>query len=57
MPKNNYLLLDQKKWIVSKMRKQIKYLRLNPDELGFSRVNRDKIAKHIVPDNQIFRLR
>ncbi len=57
MPKNNYLLLDQKKWIVSKMRKQIKDLGLNPDELRLYRVNRDKIAKHIVPDNQIFRLR
>ena len=43
-PKNNYLFLDQKRRIVSRMRKQIPDLGLKPDELGFSRANRDKIA-------------
>lgn len=35
MPKNNYLFLDQKRRIVSKMRKQIKEMGVNPDEIGF----------------------
>ena len=51
-PKNKYLFLDQKRRIISKMRKQIKDLGLNPDELGFSRANRDKIATKLNPDNQ-----
>jgi len=57
MPKNNYLFLDQKRRIVSRMRKQIADLGLNPDDLGFSRANRDKIAAHITPDNQVLSLR
>ncbi len=57
MPKNNYLFLDQKRRIVSKMRKQIKDLGLNPDELGFSRANRDKIAAQMTSDNQSLSLR
>jgi len=39
------------------MRKQIKDLGLNPDELGFSRANRDKIAEQITSDNQPLSLR
>ena len=57
MPTNNYLFLDQKRRIVSRMRKQIADLGLNPDELGFSRANRDKIAAQMTSDNQTFSLR
>ena len=57
MPKNNYLFLDQKRRIVSRMRKQIADLGLNPDDLGFSRANRDKIAAQITSDNQSLSLR
>ncbi len=57
MPKNNYLFLDQKRRIVSRMRKQIADLGLNPDELGFSRANRDKIAAQMASDNQPLSLR
>ncbi|MEM6816969.1 MAG: transposase [Bacteroidota bacterium] len=56
-PKNKYLFLDQKRRIVSKMRKQIKDLGLNPDELGFARANRDDIAREITSDNQTLSLR
>ncbi len=34
------------------MRKQIAGLGLNPDDLGFSRANRDKIAKDMPSDIQ-----
>lgn len=57
MPKNNYLFLDQKRRIVSKMRKQIADLGINPDDLGFSRANRDKIAAEMTSDNQSLSLR
>ncbi|MEQ9413031.1 MAG: IS110 family transposase [Cyclobacteriaceae bacterium] len=57
MPKNNYLFLDQKRRIVSRMRKQIADLGLNPDDLGFSRANRDKIAAQMISDNQTLSLR
>ena len=57
MPKNNYLFLDQKRRIVSRMRKQIADLGLNPNELGFSRENRDKIAAQITSDFQTISLR
>ena len=57
MPKNNYLFLDQKRRIVSRMRKQIKDLGLNPDDLGFSRANRDKIAAQMTSDFQSISLR
>ena len=57
MPKNNYLFLDQKRRIVSKMRKQIADLGINPDDLGFSRANRDKIAAQMTSHNQSLRLR
>jgi transposase len=57
MPKNNYLFLDQKRRIVSRMRKQIADLGLIPDELGFSSANRDKIAREILPDFQTLSLR
>jgi transposase len=57
MPKNNYLFLDQKRRIVSRMRKQIADLGLNPDDLGFSRANRDKIAKEMPSDFQALSLR
>lgn len=56
-PKDNYLFLDQKRRIVSRMRKQIADLGLNPDELGFSRANRDKIANQMISDNQTLSLR
>lgn len=56
-PKNNYLFLDQKRQIVSKIRKQVADLGINPDDLGFSRANRDKIAAQMVYDNQSLRLR
>lgn len=56
-PKENYLFLDQKRRIVSKMRKQIKDLGLNPDELGFARANRDDIAREMTSDNQTLSLR
>jgi len=56
-PTNNYLFLDQKRRIVSRMRKQIADLGLNPDELGFSRANRDKIAKEMPSDFQQLSLR
>ena len=39
------------------MRKQIADLGLNPDELGFSRANRDKIAKEMPFDLQQLSLR
>lgn len=57
MPKNNYLFLDQKRRIVSKMRKQIADLGINPDDLGFSRANRDKIAAQMTSYNQPLSLR
>jgi len=57
MPKNNYLFLDQKRRIISRMRKQIKDLGINPDDLGLSRANRDEIAKKMMPDNQTLSLR
>ncbi|MEM8566397.1 MAG: IS110 family transposase [Bacteroidota bacterium] len=57
LPKNNYLFLDQKRRIVSKMRKQIKELGINPDEIGFSRAERDKLAALLNPDNQQLSLR
>jgi transposase len=57
MPKNNYLFLDQKRRIVSRMRKQIADLGINPDDLGFSRANRDKIAAQMPSDYQPFNLR
>jgi len=57
IPKNNYLFLDQKRRIVSRMRKQIADLGLNPDDLGFSRANRDKIAKEMTSDFQTLSLR
>ena len=57
IPKNNYLFLDQKRRIISKMRKQIKDLGPNPDELGLSRTERDKIARNMTADNQSFSLR
>ncbi|MEO1098392.1 MAG: hypothetical protein AAFX57_11640 [Bacteroidota bacterium] len=57
MPKNNYLFLDQKRCIVSKMRKQIKEMGVNPDEIGFSRAERDKLASLLNPDNQSLSLR
>lgn len=56
-PRNNYLFLDQKRRIVSKMRKQIKDLGINPDDLGFSRDNRDKIAAQMTSNNQSLSLR
>jgi len=56
-PTNNYLFLGQKRRIVSRMRKQISDLGLNPDELGFTRANRDKIAKEIPSDFQTLSLR
>jgi transposase len=56
-PVNNYLFLDQKRRIVTRMRKQIAELGLNPDELGFSRANRDKIAKEMPSDFQSLSLR
>ncbi|WP_339810608.1 IS110 family transposase [uncultured Imperialibacter sp.] len=56
-PKNNYLFLDQKRRIVSRMRKQIADLGINPDDLGFSRANRDKIAAQMPSDYQPFSLR
>lgn len=56
-PTNNYLFLDQKRRIVSRMRKQIADLGLNPDDLGFSRANRDKIAKDMPSDFQELSLR
>lgn len=57
MPKNNYLFLDQKRRIVSKIRKQIADLGINPDDLGFSRANRDKIAAQMPSDYQSLSLR
>lgn len=57
MPKINYLFLDQKRRIVSRMRKQIADLGINPDDLGFSRANRDKIAAQMPSDYQPFSLR
>ena len=57
MPKNNYLFLDQKRRIVTRMRKQIADLGLNPDDLGFSRANRDKIAAQMPSDFQTLSLR
>lgn len=51
-PINNYLFLDQKRRIVSRMRKQIADLGINPDELGFSSANRDKIAAKLPADFQ-----
>ncbi|MCH2218430.1 MAG: IS110 family transposase [Flavobacteriales bacterium] len=56
-PTNNYLFLDQKRRIVSRMRKQISDLGINPDELGFSRANRDKIAREMTSDSQELSLR
>ena len=56
-PVNNYLFLDQKRRIVSRMRKQIAKLGLNPNELGFSSENRDQIISEITTDNQKFNLR
>lgn len=56
-PKNNYLFLDQKRRIVTKMRKQIADLGINPDDLGFSRANRDKIAAQMPSDYQELSLR
>ncbi|NQZ48242.1 MAG: IS110 family transposase, partial [Erythrobacter sp.] len=56
-PTNNYLFLDQKRRIVSRMRKQIKDLGIDPDDLGFSRANRDKIAKELTSDLQSLSLR
>ena len=56
-PRNNYLFLDQKRRIVSKMRKQIQEMGLNPNELGFSRADRDKIAREIISDYQSLSLR
>lgn len=56
-PTNNYLFLDQKRRIVSRMRKQIADLGINPDDLGFSRANRDKIAKEMTTDFQTLSLR
>ena len=56
-PTNNYLFLDQKRRIVSRMRKQIADLGLNPDELGFSNANRDKIAQKIPSDFHYISLR
>ena len=56
-PTNNYLFLDQKRRIVSRMRKQIKDLGIDPDDLGFSRANRDKIAKELTSDIQSLSLR
>ncbi len=56
-PKENYLFLDQKRRIVSKMRKQIADMGLNPDDLGFARANRDDIARKMTSDNQTLSLR
>lgn len=56
-PTNNYLFLDQKRRIVSRMRKQIADLGINPNELGFSRANRDKIAQEMTADFQKLSLR
>ena len=54
---NNSLFLDQKKRIVSGMKKQIAKLGLNPNELGFSSENRNQIISEITTDNQKFNLR
>ena len=55
--KNNYLFLDQKRRIISRMRKQIADLGLHPNELGFSRANRDKTVVQMISDNQTLSLR
>ncbi len=39
------------------MRKQIADLVINPDDLGFSKANRDKIVKEMTPDFQKHNLR
>lgn len=57
MPKNNYQFLDQKRRIANKMKKQIADLGINPDDLGFSRANRDKIVSWIPCDFQQLSLR
>lgn len=39
------------------MRKQIKEMGVDPDEIGFSRAERDKLASLLNPDNQSLSLR
>lgn len=56
-PTNNYLFLDPKRRIVSRMRKQIAHLGLNPDDLGFFRADCEKIAQELTADFQKLSLR
>lgn len=57
LPKNNYLFLDQKRRIISRMRKQIADLGINPNDRGFSTANGDKIAAQMPFDYQELSLR
>ena len=53
-PSNNYLFLDQKRKIVSKIRKQIQQLGLDPGELGIFARERDRLTyEKMVSDNQV----
>lgn len=57
-PSNNYLFLDQKRKIVSRIRRQIQQLGLDPGELGIFAKERDRLAyEKRVSDNQILSLR
>jgi len=57
-PVNNYLFLDQKRQIVSKIRKQIQQLGLDPGELGIFAREKDRLAyEKRIADNQALSLR
>ena len=57
-PTNNYLFLDQKRKMISKMRKQIAELGIDPGELGVFARDRDRINyEKRVSENQSVSLR
>lgn len=56
-PRENYLFVHQKRRILKKMKQQLKDMGLNPNEMGFTTSNLDKITREMLSDNQTLKLR
>lgn len=56
-PRENYLFAHQKRHLLKKIKKQLKDMGLNPNEMGFTTSNLDKITRELLSDNQTLKLR
>ncbi len=56
-PTTNYLFTDQKRRLVTNMRRRLKSLGIDPNELGLQNTNRDRIAKEMSSEYQSVSLR